>query len=126
MDKQTAIEIVNTLNNEYVPIVNKVMKNRLGVDTKMKAIIKEGRNEFYYYLVNEDKTDVDKKMRGNKILRHLFNEVNLQINVWVFDNEFGFDTNIYYKHCNGGSNGHDLLLFYINRETKKVRFLKNR
>lgn len=124
MDKQTAIEVVNTLNNEYLDIINKVFKNRLGVNVKMKAIHKEGRFESFIYLVNEDNTDVDRKMRGNKILRHLFNEVELEVGVWVFDNEFGFDTNVYYKHCNGGSNGHGLLLFYINKETKRVRYKK--
>ena len=126
MTKETAIKVCENLRDNYMSIIDKVLKNRLGIDVHMKCNIKENRFDNYIYLVPEDNTDVDNKMRGNKLLRHLFKSANLEISVW-FDEDtmnFGFNVQVYYKHNDGGSNGHDLMVFYIDSKTKNVTYSK--
>ena len=124
MDKKEAIEICTVLKNEYVGIVNKVLKNRLGVNVNMKPVYSQGRSDCYIYLIAEDNRDVENKMMGNKLLRHLFSSAELKVTVWVFDNSFSFLVDVFYKHPDGGSNGHDLMTFHIMKDSYKVKFNK--
>ncbi len=125
MDKETAISILNDLNTNIVPIVDKIFFNKLGVTTKMKAIYSVNRSgEYYFTLINEDNSDVNKKMRGNKILRYLFKSAELKAQTWYFDEDncYDFYVNVYYEHNDGGSNGHELMRFYINKTTKTIHY----
>ena len=126
MTKDTAIKVCNNLTDNYIPIVDNVLKNHLGINVNMKCCISENRDGCYIYLKPKNNTDVNKKMRGNKLLRHLFESAELQISVWFNEKDLSFYFNvcIYYKHHNGGSNGHDLMSFSINSKTKKIVYSK--
>lgn len=122
----TATELMNLINTEYLNIVNNVMFNKLGVKVDMYAsrIGKGYTNCAFLYdrRKSTDVGDVERKMRGNKLLRHLFRNADIEIVAYDYeeDNCIGFWVSVYYGHNDGGSNGHSLLTFYVNKDTKKI------
>lgn len=103
------------LNGKYNEVINKTIKHQLGVEVNMQS------NDFGR-MTDTIKTDVDKKMRGNKILRSLFSSAELYGYAYEYpeDNCIGVWLNVGYGHNNGGSNGHELLTIYISTKTNKV------
>lgn len=124
MEKEIAQKVYDELNTPiWQETINKAIYNKLGVKVNMVARYQHGRyNDDYIILEDAAGRDVNNKMRGNKLLRHLFEKAYIQINVWNFDNSYGFPVNVYYDHPNGGSNGHELLLFYIMKDNMKIRY----
>lgn len=100
-------------NENYKGIINDVIRKKLGVNVNMECNDKG-------WLTDTIKEDVNKKMRGNKILRSLFSSAELYGMAYDMDEEVFVSINIGYKHTNGGSNGHELLNFNIIKDTKKV------
>ena len=105
----------NDLNGKYNEVINKTIKRQLGVEVNMVS------NE-YGRMTDTIGTDVDKKMRGNKILRTLFKTAHLYGYAYEYDEEncIGIWLNVGYDHHGGGSNGHEMLTIYINKDTCKV------
>ena len=111
---------MTAINETYNEVINKTIKRVLGVEVNMKAVNENGRVE------DTIKTDVNKKMRGNKILRTLFKDAELYGYAYELDKEpkIGISISTGYSHNDGGSNGHSLIIIYINTETGKVKVLK--
>ena len=124
MTEEMALEMSNVLNNEYMPIVDKFFKNKLGVKVASLCTFSRGRSEYYFTVRDIYGKDVNNKMRGNKILRSIFKNAYIQTDVWDASDTFGFRTIIYYDHNDGGSNGKELMTFYINKDTKKITVRK--
>ena len=108
-------ELKELVNVKYNDLINKTIKNRLGVEVKMST-------DDYGRVTDSVKTDVDKKMRGNKILRRLFSSANLYGYAYQVDNDphIGIRFNVGYRHHDYGSNGHEMMTLFINKETGKV------
>ena len=111
MDNNKMAEVYN--NNKQ--LVNEAIKKKLGVEVDM--VIDNG-----VYIKDAIKTDVDKKMRGNKILRSLFEKIYLDGSFCYYEDEHNMFVNISvrYTHPSGGSNGKDLFTFWIDTEKGKV------
>lgn len=121
MDKETAQKVCDELNTSiWRETINKAIYNKLGVKVEMTAKLSHGRTQDYVVLVDTFCKDVSKKMMGNKLLRHLFEKAYVEIEVWNFNDSYGFPVNVYYSHHDGGSNGHQLLLFYVMKHNKKI------
>lgn len=107
------------VNETYNEVINKTIKRHLGVEVKMQT------NEFGR-VEDTIKTDVNKKMRGNKILRTLFKDAELYGYAYELNEEpkIGISISTGYSHNDGGSNGHSLIIIYINTETGKVKVRK--
>ena len=113
------VQNVEKFNKEICPIINEVVRKKLGVVVNMRCV-----SEKYGTLEDDIKTDVDKKMRGNKVLRQLFKEVILD-GVAYEDAESGeiqVRLMTHYTHTvGGGSNGHDLLYFWMDKNGKVLK-----
>lgn len=122
MDNNKIAEVYNKIAEVYnnnKQLVNDVIKKKLGVEVDM--VIDNG-----VYIEDAIKTDVDKKMRGNKILRSLFENIYLYGSFCYYEDEHNMFVNIgvRYTHPSGGSNGRDLLTFWIDTEKGKVIKIK--
>lgn len=121
MYKETAQKVYDELRSlVWQETINKAIYNKLGVKVEMTPRYQHGRTEDYVILEDAFGRDVNDKMMGNKLLRHLFEKAYIQIEVWNFGDSYGFPVNIYYDHPNGGSNGHQILLFYIMKHNRKI------
>lgn len=114
MEKITE-ELKELVNVKYNDLINKTIKNRLGVEVKMST-------DDYGRVTDSVKTDVNKKMRGNKILRRLFSSANLYGYAYQVDDDphIGIRFNVGYTHQGYGGNGHEMMTIFINKETGKV------
>ena len=114
------VQDINRFNEKFGKVINNVVKKKLGVVVNMQCV-----NKKYGFLEDTIKTDVDKKMRGNKILRQLFRNITLDGYAYE-DSESGevqVRLHVHYSHtCGGGSNGHEVLGFYIDKDAKKVKY----
>ena len=112
--------LVELINNKWITLINSTIKKALGVDVYFRAEDMRG----YCYLEDRIKTDVDKKMRGNKMLRHLFKEANLYGYAYLYTEEhcITISINVSYKHPDNGSNGHGLGCIYIDTEKGTAKF----
>ena len=113
---QKITETLKTAINEtYNEVINKTIKRQLGVEVKMQT-------DDFGRVEDSIKTDVDKKMRGNKILRTLFKTAKIYGYAYELDEEpkIGISISTGYSHNDGGSNGHSLIVIYINTENGKV------
>lgn len=113
------IQNVENFNKEVSPIINEVIHKKLGVTANMQCY--DGK---YGTLEDTIKTDVDKKMRGNKILRQLFELVVLDGLAYedVDSGEIQVRLMVHYRHkMGGGSNGHDVLYFWMSKDGKVLK-----
>ena len=103
--------------NKHRELVNTTIKKKLGVEVDMQ--VEEGSD---IRIIDNIKTDVDKKMRGNKILRQLFEKIYLYGSFHVFEEEkqMCVYVSVRYVHPGGGSNGRDMIVIYIDTERGKV------
>lgn len=114
------------INNILKPNIEKAILNHFGATVDIKATIHKG-GWYGYYVTVEDilTTDIDKKMRANKLLRTLFINTSIKGDVWYTeeDSNIGIRFNVYYSHpVGGGSNGHEIGTIYINTRNKTVRW----
>ena len=119
MAQRISEEFRNNLNGKYNEVINKTIKNVLGVEVNMVS------NE-YGRMTDTIGTDVNKKMRGNKILRALFKSAHLYGYAYEYDDDncIGLWLNVGYDHHGGGSNGHELITIYIDKDTCKVKAIR--
>ena len=112
------VQNITDFNEKYSAVINEVARKRLGVIVNMKCT-----SEKYGTLEDTIKTDVDKKMRGNKILRQLFSKIELDGTAYQFDNgDVQVRLHVHYAHTmGGGSNGHDMLYFCFNKDGKVLK-----
>lgn len=111
------VQNAKEFNEKYSAIINEVVRKRLGVTVNMQC-----KSEKYGELEDTIKTDVDKKMRGNKALRQLFKSIELDGFAYEFDNEVQVRLAVHYSHtCGGGSNGHDMLYIWLSKEGKVLK-----
>lgn len=106
-------DFVADLNGKYKKIINDTIRKKLGVVVDMESNDK-------CWLTDTIKVDVDKKMRGNKILRSLFSSAELYGLAYDCGDEVYVTINVGYNHTKGGSNGKELLTFNIIKDTNKV------
>lgn len=108
------VQNAKEFNEKYSAIINEVVRKKLGVTVNMQC-----KSEKYGELEDTIKTDVDKKMRGNKALRQLFANISLDGTAYEFDNEVQVRLAVHYTHtCGGGSNGHDMLYIWFDKSGK--------
>lgn len=109
----------NLINGELKTLIHDTIKNKFGVETDIVATPFE---RFINIKDNDD--DVDKKMRGNKLLRSVFKSAELVGDAWM-EEETGIiriNLRIAYVHPNGGSNGRELgrLVIYTTKNKAKI------
>lgn len=113
------------LNTRWKPIINRAIKRALGVNVDMQAT-RAATTANCCTLSDTIGTDVDKKMRGNKILRRLFKKASIYGTAYLFEEDkcITIPISTSYQHPDNGFNGHSLINIYINTEkgTAKVRF----
>ena len=124
MKREQAESTVAYIYSECKEKVEKALKEHLGVDTCLEFEVKQ--NGLRCYITGRDSlSDVYEQMTATPLLRQLFEMACLSIQVWDVDNEVVFSVAIDYQHnFRGGSNGHDLMIVGINKETGKVTVRK--
>lgn len=124
MDRNHAESTVAYIYSECKEKVEKAVKETLGVDTCLEFEVRQ--NGLRCYIVGRDAlSDVYEQMTATPLLRQLFNMAWLSIQVWDVDTDVVFGIAIDYQHnFNGGSNGHDLMVVGVNKETGEVTIRK--
>lgn len=119
MDKETAAKILILINETYKDKITDAIYWKYAVKTDILAEATKYRSEDYYLVIKDQGSDVNDKMRGNKLLRNMFKEATLIGNVYYFEEEreLSIVFRIKYKQCEGGSNGMELGTLIINTET---------
>ena len=113
------VQNVSEFNNKFSAVINEVARKRLGVTVNMQCI-----SDKYGTLEDTIKTDVDKKMRGNKALRQLFSKIWMDGCAYedADSGEVQVRLQVHYAHTMGGGfNGHDVLTFWMNKDGKVLK-----
>lgn len=117
----------NLINGSMKSTIEHAVLNHFGVTVDVNAKVYNGRSNTYVTVHDSKTTDVDSKMRGNKILRCLFSTAEIKGSAW-YDEEgkaVCIRWTVYYNHNYGnGSNGHDIGMMYAF-ENDKVKWRKN-
>lgn len=124
MDRNHAESTVAYIYSECKEKVEKAIKDTLGVDTCLEFEVKQ--NGLRSYITGRDAlSDVYEQMTATPLLRQLFRMAWLRIQVWDVDTEIVFDIAVEYEHnFNRGSNGRDLMVVGVNKETGEVTIRK--
>ena len=124
MDRNHAESTVAYIYSECKEKVEKAIKETLGVDTCLEFEVRQ--NGLRCYVVGRDAlSDVYEQMTATPLMRQLFKMAWLNIQVWDVDTDVVFSISIDYQHnFNGGSNGHDLMVVGVNKETGEVTIRK--
>lgn len=104
---ESAAYCAELINNVFHTTIEQALKNKFGIETTIEAT----SNKDYVLIKDTLKTDVDKKMRSNKIQRALFDSIYMEGQAWYYEDtkQLGCRFNLYYIHPNnGGSNGHHI------------------
>lgn len=119
MNKETAAKILILINETYKDKITDAIYWKYAVKTDILAEATKYRSEDYYLVIKDQGSDVNDKMRGNKLLRNMFKEATLIGNVYYFEEEreISIMFRITYKQCNGGGNGMELGNLIVNTET---------
>lgn len=119
MNKETAAKILILINETYKDKITDAIYWKYAVKTDILAEANKCRGENYYIVIKDQGSDVNDKMRGNKLLRNMFKEATLIGNVYYFEEEreISITFRITYKQCNGGGNGMELGTLIVNTET---------
>lgn len=120
MKREQAESTVAYIYSECKTKLEKAIKEHLGVDTCLEFEVKQ--NGLRCYITGRDAlSDVYEQMTATPLLRQLFEMAWLSIQVWDFDNEVTFGIAIDYQHnFRGGSNGHDLMIVGVRKDTGEV------
>ena len=123
MKKEEALKVLESANR-YAEKLEDVLRCELGVTAHLRFEMKEA--SCGYYVTGLDAgSDVNRQMTNTPLLRQLFKEAWLRLDVWDSVAEVVFGIGIVYSHnYNGGSNGHDLMAVGIKKETGEVRVRK--
>jgi len=111
------------INNVFHSTIEKALKNKFGINTEIKA----RSYQDYVTLIDNLQTDVDKKMRSNKLQRALFKSISIGGTAWYEEetNTIGMRFNLYYGHVDGGSNGHQIgTVLIVNTNTNTYKWNK--
>lgn len=128
MNKTEAKMMALILNEDYKPIILKVLKQKLGLSrTSILAeekIIRHYLNgeDDYNVVIGCTSNEIYAKMTNNKLLKSIFMECSMDIHVYDCEDRYSFDTHISYKHPNNGCNGYYSLIFTIMKKSKRVHF----
>lgn len=119
MNKETAAKILILINETYKDKITDAIYWKYAVKTDILAVATKYRGEDYLISIKDQGSDVNDKMRGNKLLRNMFKEATLIGDVYYFEEEreVSIMFRIKYKQCEGGSNGMELGTLIINAET---------
>lgn len=129
MRTEYANKIVAFIESECKSRLEKAIKKTLGVNVNLEFdVIPTYSGRSSEIICKDTLSDVDDKMRANAMLKQLFASAELQVGVWPNDEdeELGvcFDIRVSYKHnFNGGSNGHDLMVYCYNGVTGEERII---
>lgn len=109
----------NLINGELKTLIEDTIFKKFGVTTDIHATVYPR-----YVDIADNNNDVDKKMRGNKMLRSIFSSVSLGGTAWL-EQETGnvrMNLRVWYSHPNGGSNGRELgyLTVYTAKGKAKI------
>ena len=115
MNKETANNLVEKLNANMGTISN-ILRENLGIDGKPFIKTSERTNGEVYVYIEED-ADTTRHLTATPLLRQMFKKAGLCIRCWYDEQRdtCSFLVNVYYDHAyNGGSNGVELMRFYIS------------
>ena len=105
----------NLINGELKESIQKAIENKYGIKTDIYA------TPYVSYVdIKDNATDVNKKMRSNKMLRAIFKEVMFGGTAW-YEEETGniyINFRISYSHPKGGANGRELDRLVVHRNGK--------
>lgn len=111
----------NLINGDMKQLIESAIFKEFGIITDIAATAYSK-----YVDIIDNSNDIDKKMRSNKMLRHVFKEVTFGGTAWFdeTDNIIYISLRVSYSHPNGGANGRELgkLLVYVTKN--KVKYLK--
>lgn len=125
MKREQAESTVAYIYSEGKEKVEKAIKETLGVDTCLEFEIKDARSCGWYITGRDCLSDTYEQMTATPLLRQLFKMVYLRLNAWDAGKEVVFNVAIDYDHnYMGGSNGRDLMMVGINKETGEVTIRK--
>lgn len=120
MNKETAAKILILINETYKDEITDAIYWKYAVKTDILAeATKYGDEDYYLVSIKDQGSDVNDKMRGNKLLRNMFKEATLIGDVYYLleERKVSIFFRIKYKQCEGGSNGMELGTLIINTET---------
>ena len=110
----------NLINGKFKSLIESAIMKEFGIATDISA-----KAYSRYVDIDDNNKDIETKMRGNKLLRHIFESVVLGGNAWYEEetNIISINLRVSYSHPNGGANGRELgkLLVYVNEN--KVKYL---
>ena len=106
--------------NKYMPTIERVVKENLGVDAKFEIKVLTPIHTIEQFVILIEKGDATKRqMTATPLLQHLFKDARLRIDCWYNEEkkigEFCID--VRYTHPDGGENGHMLYGLYIDFAT---------
>ena len=119
MNKETAAKILILINETYKDKITDAIYWKYAVKTDILAeATKYGGEDYYLVSIKDQGSDVNDKMRGNKLLRNMFKEATLIGDVYYLEErKVSIMFRIKYKQYEGGSNGMELETLIINTET---------
>lgn len=123
---ENATYVTTQINDIMKSNIERSIKSHFGVDVNLKATLHKGGWDGFYTTFEDENTDVDNKMRSNKIQRSLFKKVTLYGDAWYDEpnTTLCLRINVSYQHVGGGSNGHEIGMMYLNVNTNKVNWKK--
>ncbi len=125
MTQEHAEKVLAFIESQCKAKVEKAIKETLGVKVNLKFELAKLYNGDIYIQAIDTLNDVDAKMRSNAILKQLFANTNLRIQIGANEpnEEMGayFNIGVSYKHnFHGGGNGHDLMGVYITEKATQI------
>ena len=119
MKREEAIKLLESAN-KYANKLEEVLRSELGVTTHLHFEMRE--NSCGAFVTGMDAgSDICSQMTNTPLLRQLFKEAWLRIDVYYAVTDVVFGISMSYKHnYNGGCNGHDLMAVGIVKETEEV------
>ena len=125
MTQEHAENVLAFIESQCKAKVEKAIKNTLGVKVNLKFELGKLYNGDIYIQAIDTLNDVDNKMRCNAILKQLFANTNLRVDISANEPnaEMGvyFNIGVSYKHnFQGGRNGHNLMGYYITEKAEQI------
>ena len=112
--------------NKYIPTIEQVVKENLGVDAKFEVKVLKPSHTTEQFVNLEEVGDATKKqMTATPLLKHLFVDATLEINCYFYEklNTGSFGVDVRYKHPSG-QNGYELLVFAIDFSNGDYKIFK--